>query len=356
MTAPLDRALRELARTAPGGEHEIDRVSVAGDGTLALTLATKAGQRWFTWESGGLVERRPGEDARLPLGLDLAGAGDRRVLSYRPGRRLVIESNRDGRPCVLKGHRPGRVEDAGEKHVLAERAAERGSFPVPRLLGREAERAALRFERVEGRRPSIDVRSAADFHALGSALARFQVELPAEGLQAFGVRDELGVVDEWRRRVELATGTLPESWTEGRRMLDDRAGELPPARLGACHRDLHDGQVLVAPSGPLVLDFDLLCRADLALDPANLLVHLELRALQGLRGADARGVRVASAAFLDGLGPAADEGFGARLAFYQATSFLRLSLLYSLRPRWQRLAPRLAALAAQRIEELVAGG
>jgi hypothetical protein len=74
-------------------------------------------------------------------------------------------------------------------------------------------------------------------------------------------------------------------------------GGLAGAPAAPLHRDLHDGQVLIAADGGIgVLDFDTLAAGDPALDLANLLVHFELRSAQGActpsraaarRGADA---------------------------------------------------------------------
>ena len=118
------------------------------------------------------------------------------------------------------------------------------------------------------------------------------------------------------------------------------------------HRDLHDRQLLVTGRGLALLDFDLLCRADATLDAANLLTHLSLRALQGVRGADETSVHACGRALLDGLDRSEEPGFWEKLRFYQATTYLRLALVYRLRPRWRRLCGDLVALGRQCVDEL----
>src|SRR6185436_19108787 len=138
----------------------------------------------------------------------------------------------------------------------------------------------------------------------------------------------------WKKKVLAATGALPGGWAEAHADLAERAARLPPAVLGLAHRDLHDRQVHEENGELALLDFDLLARADVALDPGNLVAHLRWRGLQGLHGADTASTRALEAAFLGGLGRAREPGFEARLAFYIASTFLRLALVYRLRPRW----------------------
>src|SRR5690606_21216083 len=85
-------------------------------------------------------------------------------------------------------------------------------------------------------------------------------------------------------------------WWDFAALLADVGAELdPPARAGieaaiernawwsgavgdhpvVCHGDVHPGNVLVSSTGPLLLDWDLLCRANPAWDHAVLLVQAE---------------------------------------------------------------------------------
>jgi hypothetical protein len=118
------------------------------------------------------------------------------------------------------------------------------------------------------------------------------------------------------------------------------------------HRDLHDGQMLIVGRDVALLDFDLLCMSDSALDAANLAVHLQLRALQRVGEATAESALGCAAALIEGLDREGEPGFISRLRFYQASTFLRLSGVYAVRPRYESLAPTLCALAARSLDEL----
>jgi len=343
-STPLRAALARV-RGQGDPESQLERVSVERSGVISLTLAGGEGTRWFTCDHQGLVERSPPTDAALSV----SGLMKERsvVLSYRPGRRVVFEG--EGGRSVVKGFRKGKSKASAERHRIAERAARLGGLAPARLLSHDSEHSTLRFERLEGRLPVLDGSDTATFRELGSALRRFQ-STEARELDFFGVENDLEVLEDWRTRVLGAVGALPVRWSETHEAVRSLSRSLPSGESGLCHRDLHDGQVIVASSGPAVLDFDLLCRADVALDPANLLAHLELRLLQGLRSAIRSGVGESRAAFLDGLGRSDQGGFDERLSFYGASTFLRLALLYSLRPRWQHLSP----ILVRRAERLLA--
>ena len=61
-------------------------------------------------------------------------------------------------------------------------------------------------------------------------------------------------------------------------------------------------------------------------------------------------------AFMEGLGWENDAAFWARLRFYEATSFLRLALIYSLRPRWKHLHGQLTEMGSLCLEEFAQDG
>jgi aminoglycoside phosphotransferase (APT) family kinase protein len=112
-----------------------------------------------------------------------------------------------------------------------------------------------------------------------------------------------------------------------------------PGPTCAAHRDLHDGQLLWDGARLGVLDADTLARAEPALDLANLLVHLELRELQGLLPAAAH--RDAEAAVLAAAAP--DPGLHARTEAYAQATRLRLAAVHAFRPRWADAARALLA-------------
>lgn len=351
MSAPLATALAALEQVFHGLE-EVLRVDVAEDGSLGLTALGAGTTRWFTHDPRGLVECFPARDGKIPLARWLAGRRDWRVLSYRPGRRVVVLTTGE-RPSVLKGHKRGRSERAAERQRIAEAAMTRGSFRVPHLLRRDAEHDALVFEFLQGHEVELDATHVAAYARLGKELALFQEERAATRLESFGVREEFAVLERWRQKVLAATDALPAGWSSAAERLEQCAAALPEPHLGLCHRDLHDRQVHLHGRETALLDFDLLCRADVALDPGNLIAHLRWRALQGLHGADAASAHTLQSAFLAELGREREPGFGARLSFYTASAWLRLALVYSLRPRWSARVPELVSLARATLDESV---
>lgn len=350
MSERLEAAAAEVAAVVPG-LRELLRIDVDDSGALVLTASGPTGTRWFTHDDRGLIERFPERDAKLPLSGHLRETSGWEVLSYRPARRLVAAVRRTERVNVMKGHKAGRSARAAVHQSIAEAAMRRGGFRVPRLLAHDGRNEALVFEFLAGREVSLASASAGLYGELGRRLRAFQEHEGARDLKVFGACDELEVLGKWRAKVLQVAG-LPEGWDEACGRLEACLTTLEAPLLGLCHRDLHDRQVHAEAGGVTLLDFDLLCCADVALDPGNLAVHLAWRAIQGEHEADASSVRALERAFLEGLGRNAQPGFAARLAFYRASTFLRLALVYRLRPRWAPLVHELVARAATALDDL----
>jgi hypothetical protein len=350
---PLEQALAAVAGRCGGDARQVERVDVDRHGALQLLLRTPAGPRWFDHDGHGCREQMPEQDGALPLAAAMPGlarTGHVEVLAWRPGRRLVLRLDRGGGSLVLKGHRPRRSADAAARHVAASAALAGGQVSAAELLAHDAAGACLTFRRVEGRALLLSAASQEHFFRLGAALREAQARPAPEELPAHGPQDELDLLERLAARVALAACALPAGYAE----LRERLGTLPPPEPSAlvfAHRDLHDRQVLDTGSGLVLLDFDLAARADPLLDAANLLAHLKLRALQGASGASDDSALLLGRALLDGLDGRHDEGFARRLRFYQATTFLRLLLIYRLRPRWTDVLPGLARMAERCLDE-----
>jgi len=122
--------------------------------------------------------------------------------------------------------------------------------------------------------------------------------------------------------------------------------------LTVLHRDLHDGQFLVNGPSLALLDFDLLARGEPELDLANLTAHITLRSLQGGVSATRANTEEASEALIEGYHSSDDEWFPTRLRLYQASTFLRLALLYTLRLPWRHLSPALIDISNRCLDDL----
>jgi tRNA A-37 threonylcarbamoyl transferase component Bud32 len=351
MSSRLASVASEVAAVFPGLE-EIVRVDIDDSGTLTLTAAGATGTRWFTHDDRGLIECFPERDKNLPLAGRLRDTADWSVLSYRPGRRMVVRIRHGAHQNIFKGHKKGRAARAAVHQGYAEGSMRTGAFRVPRMLGLDPNLEALVFECLEVQEVELVRASAPHYERLGRQLARFQDDQNSVSLQFFRVQDELDVLRRWKEKVLAAIGTLPAGWLEGEARLLRQAEHLPAARIGLCHRDLHDRQVHLERGEVVLLDFDLLCCADVALDPGNMLAHLRWRAIQGLHGADAASARELEAAFLAGLGERDHGPFRTRLAFYTASALLRLALVYRLRPRWSERVTELVETAALALDDL----
>jgi hypothetical protein len=369
VSALLESAVAALVQHLgdPRAQDAVDRVEVETSGVLHLTLsaASRAGSaRWFRFDARGLAELAPADDPRVPGARSLVGREDATVLSWRPSRRLVVLSRSPGRSgwtsprglalrgeVVAKAYRQGRARDAERRHRLAELAASPEGFRVATLLACDLERETLLLERLAGEAPPIGMDRAESFFRIGIALRSFQDSPLAGDLASFGPAEDLAVLDRWEERARVAVGGTPTSWDEARGRLTRAALELPALEPCLVHRDLHDGQILETESGLALVDFDLLARGDTALDAANLLAHLSLRGLTKERGADEPGAAAAADALLDGLARNG-EAFWIKLRFYQAATFLRLSLIYSLRPRFAPVARPLLELARRCLSDL----
>jgi hypothetical protein len=334
------------------GANQLSRVSVDSDGTLQLEAERANSLEWFYYAGGKLRRADPQHDRKIPLlknRLEHALSDGMRVISYRPGRRVVLASNGSVDPSILKGFRKGRGSEAIEHHRLAMKASENGVLRVPELLDHDSGQDFIVMKRQGGSAPAIAAENTSTWASIGAGLRSFQDSCDLTELKVFSCGDELAVLDELARRFRLCSLDLPPAWQSGRESLETLAASLPQTEITATHRDLHDAQFLVSGHRLHVLDFDLLCQADTALDAGNLLAHMVLRDLQRCPDSSFSSSRVCGKAFLSGLERQGDEGFEPRLSFYQPTTFYRLALLYTLRPRWQHLVPSLVQLGQQQI-------
>jgi len=342
--------------------EQVRRVAVERSGILHIEVHEAGLQRFFVYEANELQELWPQQDSKIPLATILAEdefAARHTIISYRPGRRIVLGPAAGEQGHIIKGFRKRHAAHAAELYATATSVCEQTGFNVPELLEYVKERDCLVMAMRPGRPPGIDEGTAEVWNRIGSYLRQFQQSGPqfdqepgqqleaTAGLQEFTHLDELTVLDERARRFLLCMPVLPGQWLSGRQQLDNAAMNLRPAVHGLAHRDLHDGQFIVSGNTISLLDFDLVCLADAALDAGNLLVHMKLRTLQGRPAADSAGLSVCGKAFLTGLGRRAEPGFERRLLFYQATSYYRLALLYALRPRWAHLTEELINLGRQ---------
>lgn len=334
---------------------QLSRVSLDSDGTLQLETDAAHSIKWLSYIAGALRPVAPHDDRKIPClykKCNRVAPFPFDVVSYRPGRRVVLKSAVRSDQVISKGYRKGRAANAVRNHERAIKACERGGFGVPSLISYCEELDVLTMARRPGRAPVVNAGNSPMWRAIGSGLRRFQESCDITGLKTFGPDDELEVLDELARRFRLCELELPPHWEAGREKLGKLAEHLPESEFSAAHRDLHDGQFLAGDEGLNLLDFDLLCLADVALDPGNLVAHIVLRDLQSHGVSAFPDAQVCSHAFLSGLQRQDEAGFAQRCVFYQASTFYRLALVYALRPRWHHLVSALVRLGEHRLHEV----
>lgn len=342
MTTLLQAIPAEVQR-----EH-FERVDLDDSGRRIWTSAATP-PKWWEQRERALLPVGPTSDPALP------GAADARVatdawLAWRPSRRAVAVCMDSGEPRIVKFLRPSRFELARQHHACAADALSRHDWRVPRLLRADADRACLEFERLRGSKAELRGTEARLSFRLGVGLREFQ-ELGAQlDLPRRGPADELESIDRIVLRAERLAAELPAQFSTLQARL--RLAAPSSRSFVLAHGDLHDGQVLIDGPRVCLLDFDSLAFADAALDAANWVAHLQLRAVQRGGSEEQDVARGLASAFLDGLDREREPGFGARLCWYQAATFLRLSAVYAMRPRWWHLTAVLVTASKRCLEDL----
>lgn len=278
------------------------------------------------WRPGGRV-RLHRDDDRLPGLAPLVAAGAR-VIGHRWGRRAVLHH----RGRFVKVLRPARLDAAVTRHRAVAALLPGGPeapvvapiVAVDRVLG-TVTFAALPGQAVLTRPgPVADPVRRAVAAALG-ALASVPAA-PDGDLPVHRAADEQAVLARWVALADRFDAVPPAQQAAHRRLVDhaaDRLAALPPAADRLVHRDLHDGQLLVA-SGPNpvgLLDLDTAGRGDAALDVGNLLAHLRL-------------VRADAGPLVDATRPGAESaaGWTTRVEAYAAATRARLVAVHAFRP------------------------
>jgi len=291
-----------------------------------------------------VVVQRLGVDRALEPLHGLVAAPGSTLVAHRAERRGVVRRTQRGRPTTYtKALRPKRT-----KEILSRATLTIDGVVVPRVTASDVRRGLVVFEALPGVRlvdvltnpatPAQELTAAAG--AVGEALARLHhTPVPAD----LGVHDaaaELAVTQTWLRHAR-AYGLLDPrvSVSEQLERLHGFVAE-PGCSPALVHRDLHDKQVLVGEGNAVgILDLDLATMGEPALDLANLLVHLELRAVQGHCRPDA--ARTCAQALVNGYAPGPEVW--RRVPGYALATQLRLAAVYSFRPGSAWVGPSLLA-------------
>jgi Phosphotransferase enzyme family len=285
----------------------------------------------------GLVLRRPGHDAKLP-GLRLLhdpgwAAGELARLGRDPGATITLVAHRLAKRAVLRISgadgtvfarlRP--VTSGSGAAAFAQHQAlwvgldEALALTIPRPLVFDDGLGLALFDALPGAGPVFQgLPGFAAVHAVTRALAALQA-LPV-GAPLHSVEDEIGILDGWAARTAAVFPELAARLAGPlARLRDGLSGLFEPDPV-LCHRDLHEGQILLAAGRAGLLDFDTLRRGDPGLDAGNLQAHL---VLAGLR--DGRSRRAFVTAIEVGLPHLSLR----RIGLWRRAALLRLAMLHA---------------------------
>jgi Ser/Thr protein kinase RdoA (MazF antagonist) len=273
------------------------------------------------------LDRRAAEAALRALpALSVADVRVRsvRVLRHKRGRRCVVEyelSSNDGGALTVLGK--VRAKGADERTHLVESALREEGVPIPEPLGVVPE-LGMRVQRKVPGVPatsllpqpegvSLSRRIADAIHAVHVA--------PLVPSRRHGIDDELRILEirlseiarsrpAWEFRVEQLFRACAE--------LASHLETVPDVPI---HRDFYPDQVLVDGEKIWLLDFDLFCAGDPALDAGNFSAHL---IEQGIRFAgEAPGLDRAAAAFEDRFAELSGENARRRARIHTVLSLAR---------------------------------
>jgi Phosphotransferase enzyme family len=287
--------------------------------------------------TSGLLLRRPGFDTKLPglrllhdpgwaadrlgaLGLDPNSAID--LVAHRLGKRAVLRIvGRDGTQYArLRPVTSGSGQAAYDRHLSLWSALEGRDGPtIPRPLGFDPEQGIALFAALPGTPPVFQgvpgFRATRDVMRAILALQALQIDADEHRPS-----DELAILQVWADRTSEIFPDLARRLQDPLAQLTEDMRSVQTLHPVPCHRDLHEGQILMHQGTVGLLDFDTLRLGDPALDVGNLQAHLLLAGLQG--GTSRR-------AFLNAMDFAMPQRTQNRIDIWRRAALLRLAMIYA---------------------------
>ena len=291
-------------------------------------------------ESGRVLLQLGGADRRLVGLQSLLARADATLLAHRPERRATVCLGDPAAARFAKVVRPSQVHEvtAALEHLdgLPDRP-----FAIPTGIEVDEPNGVVTWSRLEGvclhellghNQAFVDGARAA-----GRALRGLHGCAPPPACVGHDAASEIAMLGKHLDRLRALVPAVHAVFADAARRV---FGALAEGSCGSAllHRDFYDKQVFIDPAGRTgLLDFDTIAAGEPALDVANMLVHLQLRAMQQRCSPDS--AEQAAAAFLEGYRP--DPAVQQRLAAWQDATRLRLACLYTWRPQWRHLGPAL---------------
>jgi hypothetical protein len=301
---------------------------------------------------------------RLPR---LAGSGTLklkaiRVIRHKPGRRCMAEYDMEVRsgdtkqPLVTligkmrvrrSGNEAFRLQQAFWNNGFRGDSADRISVPEP--IGVVSDFQMWFQRKVSGQTADHFLReqNGVDWARRIAELSHKVHRSAIVADKKFAIEDELTILDNCLQQV----GLLHPEWSARLRNLNENcrrlAEQIPVPQAGGIHRDFYSSQVLIDGDRLWVIDFDLYCEGDPALDAGNFLGHVTEQALREL--GDARALLNVEQAFEDRFVELAGERVRNAVRVYADLTLARHIFLSTKFSDRQPLTESLLKLCEQRI-------
>lgn len=286
-----------------------------------------------------------------------------RVVRHKPGRRCLIEyefdrseGRRDSPPLTLIGKACAKRPDLASYRIQQtlfsrsfHRAASDG-IVVPQTLGIIPEWHMWLQMKVRGDRVTQHLET----HRAGELAGRVaetihklhRCDVPLRRCHA--PLDELRILHE---RLPKVTHSRREWRKPIRRILDacDRlVATLPDRSDAVLHRDFYPDQLLIDGDTIALLDLDLCCKGDPALDLGNFHAHLTEYSLRRFGNPDA--LSAVQETFVDQYSKLAGEDFHSRIQAYATLTLVRHIYISTLIPDRRHATESLIELSARRLD------
>ena len=317
--AALERVARQTARQSSG----------AGSGAPTAVL-----------ESERVLLQLGGADRKLAGLRTLLARPDATLLAHRPERRATVRLGDPAAARFAKVVRPSQIHKVTTAPAHLASLSDR-PFAIPAVVEVDEPNGIVTCSRLEGSclhellgqvKAFVDGAGKA-----GRALRGLHGCEPPRHCATHDAANEIIMLTKHLDRLRALEPDVHAGFADAAERVFETLAESSCGSV-LLHRDFYDKQVFIDPAGRTgLLDFDTFALGEPALDVANMLVHLQLRATQQRCSLDC--AERATAAFLEGYHP--DAAVRQRLAAYQDATRLRLACLYTWRPQWRHLGPAL---------------
>jgi hypothetical protein len=215
--------------------------------------------------------------------------------------------------------------DAYQKHAsIAQHLQGAATVRIPTDLYFDVAWGAGFFEELPGVTPQFaGLEADATGRLAGQALAEWRALAPPSS-RSWSADDELQGLNSWAVRLKEYLPDMLPAFLFAFHKVSNQLAALPAVKPSPCHRDFHEGQLLVHHDRCGILDFDTWCNADPALDIGNFLAHIRLWEMRTCTDA-----KQFESAFVTTASAGQSAGFCKRVATWKCVALLRLAAIYA---------------------------